>query len=1355
MAGRVVATTKAPEAKQKCSNICNKKPGFNSSGCPTEILLNLQRTAGNQAVQKLIKSAAFQKKQRTSQFNDICEEEVDRESGQVINILEPDSQRKLQKDQDIKKQKSEIISEKPPINKPELEIEEKKPIKEVTTEVKSTPETSGESKILSELPGENLPGTAISPAASRTAVAPKEIPKENAEVKIEGPEEGKELEETIILEEIAVKEVPISPENDPGFQKVVQHTKKIAAKEKAHASAKVKSAEIQAAAVGPSNEVASKAAAGQVQEMDQAAPKPFDGALFKAALIIKIESITPKNLKEADELKESGKVKSIKDDLTAQVVQSKERSQGEIKENVEKPPDKSGINPKSVTPLPPAEAGSTPKDINAAEAAPKPKNESEVSLQEGSKKLEQKMESASITDEMLENSNEPSFVAAVNAKKASQANAIEAPQAYRMEEQSALFTSQSEVSLAAQTQIEAMHASRQKQLTQVAVKQIDSKGKDEKKREEVANHIQEIYNITKEKVEAYLSKLDKDVDSLFDKGAVEAQAAFENYVDTRMKIYKQMRYSGSGGPLRWAHDKIFDLPDEVNLFYVEGRNLYIKMMNSVLDRIAESVETSLKAAKSEISNGKKEIEKYVDSLPTSLKSLGHETSKMIQNEFDNLEQNINEKHNLLIDSLANKYVGKVQQLDTRIKDMKAENRGLVNKAMTAIAGVAETITNLKNMLSNALSRAKDAVVLIIRDPIGFLGNLVAGVKLGFKNFVSKIDKYLLEGLMGWLFGALAEAGIQMPENFDLKGILSVVLQILGLTYQNIRTRAAKIVGEKVISTMERTAGIFQTLITKGPTAIWEEIKEKLGDFKSMILEPIKDFVISRIITAGVTWVLGLLNPVSAFIKAAKAIYDIIMFFVERASQVITLINAIVDSVISIAMGNITVAATKVEQALAKAVPVVIGLLAAILGLGGISEKIKSIIKKIQSPIEKAIDWMIEKAVKPLVMKTMKKGKELLEKGKAVLGLDIDKQVTLGKEKHTLRGHIEDDHVTILMSSSLMKEFHLQINAIETHQKKRLQELKQDKKAQHLSEKFEDLKKQATQISRTCMAAKNPHDREEIIEGGLNELEIKLGEIAIEFGFDQGVDVKEGDWIADLINKRRVKVRSIIVRDESGLLFGVDALYQGKSEFYSYGNFNKTWRKADLRDPGTKDNPFKLKWPKPASCDYPKLYFGGRTSTPISQKELQTRFENNQKDPNGVKIEKYYPHVGGILADGDKIGLTSRWYLDIDTKVGPLQATGAEANRTESGELNNMLKLYGFDLTKENMQVDHVHELQLGGEDDKGNLWPLDATINQSSGPTLARTTVEYPDGSGTVKMSELKQQNPHDFFFIITKVRKQ
>src|SRR5690606_30920266 len=281
----------------------------------------------------------------------------------------------------------------------------------------------------------------------------------------------------------------------------------------------------------------------------------------------------------------------------------------------------------------------------------------------------------------------------------------------------------------------------------------------------------------------------------------------------------------------------------------------------------------------------------------------------------------------------------------------------------AIKAIIDAIIKIKNMLLNILAKAAAAIRKIIKDPIGFLGNLVSAVKGGIMGFKDRIGTHLQQGLMAWLMGAMGNAGITLPPAFDLKGILSLVMQVLGLTYANIRSRAVKIVGEPIVKAMETAAGLFQTLVTQGPAAVWDEIKGQVGDVKSMIMDGIKTWVIEKIIVAGVTWLISMLNPASAFIKACKMIYDIVMFFVQRAAQIMAFVNAVIDSVAAIAAGAIGAASAAIEGALAKAIPVVLGFLAGLLGLNGISEKIRSIIEKIRAPINKAIDWVINKAVK--------------------------------------------------------------------------------------------------------------------------------------------------------------------------------------------------------------------------------------------------------------------------------------------------------------------------------------------------------------------------------------------------------
>jgi hypothetical protein len=115
MAERTAATAKVSEAKQTCSNSCKQKLDLYSSGLTADIILQLQRTAGNRAVQKLIKSGALQAKLGIRQPGNKYEQETDRVSEHMMLISEPVIQNKCdivqQNDREHIIQRKEAISE--------------------------------------------------------------------------------------------------------------------------------------------------------------------------------------------------------------------------------------------------------------------------------------------------------------------------------------------------------------------------------------------------------------------------------------------------------------------------------------------------------------------------------------------------------------------------------------------------------------------------------------------------------------------------------------------------------------------------------------------------------------------------------------------------------------------------------------------------------------------------------------------------------------------------------------------------------------------------------------------------------------------------------------------------------------------------------------------------------------------------------------------------------------------------------------------------------------------------------------------------------------------------------------------
>lgn len=854
-------------------------------------------------------------------------------------------------------------------------------------------------------PAAETPAAAQSTAPSPTNTPAAETPEPNtstaetgapaAEKALDDEDKDKlpvrrKTREGLIQRKTAV--APKSPQEDPAFQQVAAKSQQAAKQEKAHEPATATSAKAQAASDPKGKDVEMAAQDRQVAEMQAQPAGTFDTAAFKAQLMEKVAETTPKTLKEADDFKQNNKVGAIKQSVAGEVKEEKKKAEGPIEEKTEQAPDKGGIPAKDVAALEKADAGPKPMDIGAKDAAPKARTEAEVyaPLQQQSATLDKQMGEANVTEEQLQNSNEPEFKSALQSKQDAQTNAAEAPQDYRKGEATALDQAQNTAQTTTETKGQETRSEKEQLLAQVFGLQGQTKGADEGKRQEVANHISDIYLKTKQEVEKTLSDLDGEVNKRFDAGAEEAKRAFEEHVDQRMSKYKWDRYLSNPltGPGQWLADQFMGLPAEVNVFYAEGRNVYLASMDNCLTGIAIYIGGQLNAAKQRVAQGKQEIQTYTAGLSPDLQQVGREAADKIQGKFNDLDQSVDSKQGELVDSLAQRYVEKSQELDSRIEEMKQANSGLVNQAEQAIGGVIKTIQGLATMLGNVLQRAADAVSAILKDPIKFLGNLIDGVKQGLQRFVSNIGTHLQTGLIGWLTGAVGNVVTALPKSFsDLGGILHMVLEILGLTYERIRQNIVAALGERgeqIFSALEKAWEILQIVRTQGLGGLWEFIKGMIGDLKAMVIDQIQSMIAQEVIQAGIQWLIGLLGgPAGAFVKAAQAIIRIVMWFVDNGSQLLELVNSVIDSITAIASGNVSGAAQFIENSLAKAVPMVISFLADLLGLGGVAKKVQDIITKIRAPIDKAIQWVVGKAV-AMGKKLFKKlgfGKKKGEKGK--------------------------------------------------------------------------------------------------------------------------------------------------------------------------------------------------------------------------------------------------------------------------------------------------------------------------------------------------------------------------------------
>lgn len=257
-----------------------------------------------------------------------------------------------------------------------------------------------------------------------------------------------------------------------------------------------------------------------------------------------------------------------------------------------------------------------------------------------------------------------------------------------------------------------------------------------------------------------------------------------------------------------------------------------------------------------------------------------------------------------------------------------------------------------------IAKAKASFQKIIKDPIGFVGNLVKAGKMGFNLFMSRIGEHLKTALIKWITGPLGEAGVYIPKSFELTEIIKLVLSVLGLTWQAIRAKLVKIIPDPILAGLEKTAGILVTLVKDGPVAAWDQIKAELNELKGMLIAQVTQMITTEIVKAAITKLVMFLNPAGAFVQAVLAIWNTISFFVQKIKQIGETAAAFIDSIAAIAAGQIAGAAKKVETTMARTLTVVIAFLAKFAGLGSIPEKIVGIVKKIRAPIDKGLDKIV-------------------------------------------------------------------------------------------------------------------------------------------------------------------------------------------------------------------------------------------------------------------------------------------------------------------------------------------------------------------------------------------------------------
>ncbi|SEQ94276.1 hypothetical protein [Actinokineospora terrae] len=755
-------------------------------------------------------------------------------------------------------------------------------------------------------------------------------------------------------------ETRAAAESDAKFAVVAAEVEGKQGTAKAHPPPGTEAAAAAAAATPPQDDKEAQGKTANAEKMNAAKPGEFDKAAFVRAVNEAIAAQAPKNLDEADKFADSGKADAVKGQVQGQVTQGKQQSAEQIETTTKAPPDTGAAQEKPVTPLAPDRPPPTPAPPNAANAVPDKAPAAATDFSAGPAEVDQQMARAEVTEDQLARSNEPEFADALREKKSAEAHAATAPGQVRAAEAQTLAGTKNNAARAGATAMTAFAGDRTKAGAQVTAGKQGAKSEDEARRVQVTTTLQKVFDATKSDVEKILGELDKKVEDRFTAGEKAVRDAFTAEHKRKMDDYKDKRYSGPLGPARWIKDKVAGMPAEVNRFFDAARQNYVTGVQRVISEVADLIGGELNRAKARIGVGRAELRTAVDSLAPELRAIGKRAADEFSGRFDELTESVDAKGDALVQTLAAKYNDALKSVDEEIAAEKDKNKGLVAKAVDAVKGVIDTILKLKDLLLGILAKAAAVIGAILRDPIGFLGNLVSAVGAGLRGFVANIGEHLKRGLVGWLFGAMPAAGLPVPARFDSPGIITMIATLLGLTWATIRARVLRRgVPERAMDAVEAAVPEAARLRSEGVGPV---VRDAVGDIKGALFGKIAEYLVPTVLVAGITLIISLLNPASAFIRAIKMIIDFVRFLIDNAAQVMAFVNSVLDAVIAIAGGGGGGVPLLVENALAAGIPLLIGALAALLNLGGVTARVKSIVQSLSKPVTKAVDLVIDKIV---------------------------------------------------------------------------------------------------------------------------------------------------------------------------------------------------------------------------------------------------------------------------------------------------------------------------------------------------------------------------------------------------------
>jgi hypothetical protein len=741
------------------------------------------------------------------------------------------------------------------------------------------------------------------------------------------------------------------------------------ANEQTHDDAAAKRAQSEQAVVIPRSDEQSKGNAAQVGTVEAKPPPKVDIAKPRARLRESLAENVPRTLEDVDNFKRDMKAQHIGADVLQVVHGDKDAVMGTFGEVRTTP---APVPTDHVTKeLPPMEAAPATAAMNLGAGTVAPLRRQDLDVGQYTRDADRRLTEEGVSQEQLDMVDSGELADARREKLGLEKNAVAQPaaaQAFAKEQANAVST---ELRLQETKERSALHAHRRQGLGTTAKRQLSAKQALEKKREDVARQINEKYEATQRNVKRRLGELETAAMQRFDRGNAEATQRFENGVKAELDAYKADRYSGFFGKLRKAKDWLLGMDDlpRVKEIFETNRSRFVETIHTLVETITADNQRVIRECKDEIAATNASIKAFVAGLEPALQDVGRNAASEIGDKLKALDGFVAAREGELRRQLQDKQRDAIKAIDDKIEKMKEAMSGALAKLGRLLLWAAKQFfTWALGKFGYSLSDieaiiSKGAAVLkaIFTQPIQFVKNLVRAAKQGFESFALHFLEHLKDAIFEWLTGSLS--GIRLPEVWNARGIFGLVLQVLNISAGRIRDKLVdKLGGAAILQRLEEGVAVVKTVLTEGPAAAWEQVKDLGEQLKEQAIAQLQQFIAIEIVKRATQTIALMFVPGAGIIRAIVGIYDTVVFFIKKAADIARMVGNFLGSIGEIAAGNIGAAAQALEDGLARALKLVIDFLARFLKLDGIPKKIGAVLEKIRAKVDalldRVVDWIV-------------------------------------------------------------------------------------------------------------------------------------------------------------------------------------------------------------------------------------------------------------------------------------------------------------------------------------------------------------------------------------------------------------